>query len=515
MHFCRFLKLTAKDEDFSEATIMELRQFFCSWSQDAVQLPLCAPLGRKQLMQRCIGLLLLQLQTNFDCSMQQQKFLECICRSDVGDICDLLDFCLLHRIFSVAAPWLLKLGIEYEQLVRRDSAEYKRLVDALTEAKAYEEALQLATLLQLPLADIVYAKWLAELEGGKLRRHEEYEQEIEQHALPPDILVNFLLQAAGQQPEQQQLRRRYELLQSALGVIKQHHLFPNECFDRDQIEYDMVMCYLQLEPQQAESLPIYHSEYFEQIMQQERCVLYKSFSELKELAGIDDLSVANKSRLSDEMEQRLNELLNLLLDEGDIVEALRLQELFEFRPNDLRFIVFAMALAEGMTSIVNLSSKERQLLSDIEKSTFPKFNRLTLNQNPSGRCSSGNLSGSCSTLEFEEIPPKEKQQTLDTLLGIGSKLKHGVELGRRIVLCYRAAMYLDKEYIDVLRTKDVSVLLKSAAEEECLQRLLVVSDIHISARLTPKEVEKIIKLYFGHSLIVNFLFRLLNLSLWS
>lgn len=487
MHLCRFLKLTAKDQDFSDATIFELRQFFCSWSRDEVQLPLSiVPLGRKQIMQRCLGLLLIQLQTNFDCSMQQQRFLDCICRSDVGDICELLDFCLLHRIFCVAAPWIRKLGIEY--------AEYKRLLDALIEAKAYEEALQLATLLQLPLADIVYAKWLAELEAGKLRLHEEYEQEIDQHALPPDILVNFLLQAAGQQPEQPELRRRYELLQSALGVIKQHHLFPNECFDRDQIEYDMVMCYLQLDSQ-AEPLPIYHSEYFEQIMRQERCVLYKSFSELKELAGIDDLSVANKSRLTDEMENRLNDLLNLLLDEGDIVEALRLQELFEYRPNDLRFIVFAMALAEGMTSIMNLSSKERQLLSDIEKSTFPKFNRLTLNQNPMGRCSS-DLSGSCSTLEFEEIPPKEKQQTLDTLLGIGSKLKHGVELGRRIVLCYRAAMYLDKEYIDVLRTKDVSVLLKSAAEEECLQRLLVVSDIHISARLTPKEVTKHIKSNF-------------------
>ncbi|KAH8407414.1 hypothetical protein KR222_008422 [Zaprionus bogoriensis] len=493
VHLCRFLKLTARDQDFSDATIVELRQFLCSWSQDAVQLPLCAPLPRKQLMQRCIGLLLLQLQTNFECSLQQQQFLECICRSDVGDICDLLDFCLLHRIFSVAAPWIRKLGIEYEQLVRRDSAEYKRLVDALTEAKAYEQALQLAALLQLPLADIVYAKWLAELEAGQLRLHAEYEREIEQHALPPGILVNFLLQAAGQpetelELEQQQLRRRYELLQSALGVIKQHHLFPNESFDRDQIEYDMVLCYLQLELTE-ESIPvsIYHSEYFEQIMLQERCVLYKSFSELKELAGIDDLSIASKSRLTAQMELRLDELLNLLLDEGDIVEALRLQELFEFRPNDLRFIVFAMALAEGMTSIINLSSKERQLLSDIEKSTFPKFNRLTLNQNSLGRCNS-DLSGSCSTLEFEEIPAKEKQQTLDTLLGIGSKLKHGVELGRRIVLCYRAAMYLDKEYLDVLRTKDVSVLLKSAAEEECLQRLLVVSDIHISTRLTPKEI---------------------------
>ncbi|XP_017003047.3 spatacsin [Drosophila takahashii] len=493
-HLCRFLQLTAHQEDFSDATIVELRQFFFSWSQNSVTLPLCGALPRKQVMQRSIGLLIIQLQSNFDCILQQQRFLDCICRSDVGDICDLLDFCLLHKVFGVAATWLRELSIDLEQLVKKDSLEYRRLVDALTEARAYEEALQLATLLQLPLSDIVYRKWMAELEAGELRPHQEYEKEIQQHALAPAILVNFLLQAASS--VSQVGLRRYELLQSTLGVIKQHHLFPNESFDRDQIEYDMVLCYLQLPEDQLSQLSIYHSEYFEQIMLQERCVLYKSFSELKELAGIDDLSISDKTRLTPEMEARLMTLLNTLLDKGDIVEALRLQELFEFRPNDLRFIVFAMALAEGMTSISNLSSKERQLLGEIEKSAFPKFNRITLNQNVVSRWDS-DLSDSCSdsvAMEFEEIPSKEKQQTLDTLLGIGSKLKYGVELGRRIVLAYRAAMYLDKEYLDVLRTKDAGILLKSAAAEDCLQRLLVVSDIQISTRMTPKEIAECIAL---------------------
>ncbi|KAH8402411.1 hypothetical protein KR009_011843 [Drosophila setifemur] len=490
-HLCRFLQLTAHQEDFSDATIVELRQFFFSWSQDAVTLPLCGPLPRKQVMQRSIGLLLIELQSNFDCILLQQRFLDCICRSDVGDICDLLDFCLLHKVFGVAATWLRELAIDLEQLVKRDSVEYKRLVDALTEARAYEEALQLATLLQLPLSNIVYGKWLAELETGKIRPHQEYEREIEQHALPPAILVNFLLQAASSAGQVD--LRRYELLQSALGVIKQHHLFPNESFDRDQIEYDMVLCYLQLPEDNISQLAIYHSEYYEQIMLQERCVLYKSFSELKELAGIDDLTIASKSPLNSEMENRLDALLNILLDEGDIVEALRLQELFEFRPKDLRFIVFAMALAEGMTSISNLSKKERSLLAEIEKSAFPKFNRITLNQNVISRWDS-DLSDSCSENLFEEIPSKEKQQTLDTLLGIGSKLKYGVELGRRIVLAYRAAMHLDKEYQDVLRTKDASILLKSAASEDCLQRLLVVSDIQISTRMTPSEIAESLSL---------------------
>ncbi|XP_017079110.1 spatacsin [Drosophila eugracilis] len=493
-HLCRFLHLTAHQEDFSDATIVELRQYFFNWSQNSITLPLCGSLPKNQVMQRSIGLLLIQLQSNFDCILQQQRFLDCICRSDVGDICDLLDFCLLHKVFGVAATSLRELSIDLEQLVRRDSTEYRRLVDALTEARAYDKALQLASLLQLPLSDIVYGKWMAELEAGELRPHKEYEMDIQQHALAPAILVNFLLQAASSVG--QVGLQRYELLQSTLGVIKQHHLFPNESFDRDQIEYDMVLCYLQLPEDQISQLSIYHSEYFEQIMLQERCVLYKSFSELKELAGIDDLSISDKTQLTSDMEARLNTLLNTLLDEGDIVEALRLQELFEFRPNDLRFIVFAMALAEGMTSISNLSSKERQLLGEIEKSAFPKFNRITLNQNVMTRWES-DLSDSCSdsvAMEFEEIPSKEKQQTLDTLLGIGSKLKYGIELGRRIVLAYRAAMYLDKEYLDVLRTKDAGILLKSAAAEDCLQRLLVVSDIQISTRMTPKEIAECLAL---------------------
>lgn len=51
-------------------------------------------------------------------------------------------------------------------------------------------------------------------------------------------------------------------------------------------------------------------------------------------------------------------------------------------------------------------------------------------------------------------------------------------------------MYLDKEYLDVLRTKDASILLKSAAKDDCLQKLLVVSDVLTSTQMTPMEVCK-------------------------
>lgn len=104
---------------------------------------------------------------------------------------------------------------------------------------------------------------------------------------------------------------------------------------------------------------------------------------------------------------------------------------------------------------------------------------------------STDLSDSCSTLEFEEIPCKEKRETLEAIQGIVSRLKYGQNIGKRILMVYRAAMYLDKEYLDVLRTKEVEVLLKSAAEEGCLHKLLVVSDIFNSNQLTPEEIAEL------------------------
>lgn len=55
-------------------------------------------------------------------------------------------------------------------------------------------------------------------------------------------------------------------------------------------------------------------------------------------------------------------------------------------------------------------------------------------------------------------------------------------------MTWRAAMYLDKEYVDVLKTKDPYVLLESAIQEDCLQKLIVMSDIMTSMKMTHKEI---------------------------
>lgn len=509
VHLFRFLHLSTQSE-FGVATVHELRSYCLAWSNDEMHLPLNPWSRREKLMKYTIRLLLLHLQNNFESVTDQLKFLTCVCKSGLSDVAGQLDFCMLKEFCDIlqmsgsGATQRFPLNfIQLSQLDHSDIKEYERVLDCVLEAKEYDVAVRLASLLQKPISDIVYSKWVSELETqlalpfpDKFDNYTfpfvQYEQEVSAHSLPPETLVNFLLYAASHLPVHAYLSR-YNVLQKALNVIKHHHLFPNESFDRDQIEYDMIVNYLVLqEGSEANKLTLYHSEYYEEIMLPERCVLYKSFLELKELAGIEDLNISNKVQLSGEQSKRLESLLNNLLDEGDIVEALRLQELFNVRPLELRFLVFCMALAESMSTVYSLSDEERQLLSEVERSSFSKFTKRTLCAGPSGSGGVGYLSDSCSTLEFEEIPSKEKQETLTILQGIGSKLKYGVNLAKRIISCYRAAMYLDKEYIDVLRTKDVQVLLQSIAEEGCLHRLLVVSDILTSTQMKSHEIAELL-----------------------
>lgn len=49
-------------------------------------------------------------------------------------------------------------------------------------------------------------------------------------------------------------------------------------------------------------------------------------------------------------------------------------------------------------------------------------------------------------------------------------------------------MYLDQEYVDVLKTKDAYLLLESATREDCLYKLDVMNDIMVSMEMTKQEV---------------------------
>lgn len=71
-------------------------------------------------------------------------------------------------------------------------------------------------------------------------------------------------------------------------------------------------------------------------------------------------------------------------------------------------------------------------------------------------------------------------------------MKCGDKLGQRIAMVFRAAMHLEKEYLDVLQTKDPYILLQNTIDDPCVNRLLVMSDIMTSMEMTGTEIANFI-----------------------
>lgn len=68
-------------------------------------------------------------------------------------------------------------------------------------------------------------------------------------------------------------------------------------------------------------------------------------------------------------------------------------------------------------------------------------------------------------------------------------------------MAFRAAMHLEKEYLDVLQTKDPYVLLQNAIVDPCLNRLLVMSDIMTSMQMTGNEIANFIAEQIARAII--------------
>lgn len=93
---------------------------------------------------------------------------------------------------------------------------------------------------------------------------------------------------------------------------------------------------------------------------------------------------------------------------------------------------------------------------------------------------------------------------------MAARVKHGTNIGHRIAMTWRAAMYLDKEYVDVIKTKDPYILLESAIQEDCLNKLDVISDIMTSMQMSKQEVSFAPLFCRSKELNLFFFYRLLN-----
>lgn len=339
--FTAFLSETSHYK-FTDDTTNYLQDYLYEVSDDMVVLNGTVKLPVKEMLLFSISLLIEYLKQSFDSMEHCQLLLDSICVSGVSNYIDFIDFRVIAAINRIICFTSVRINIDELVVIRDDTSipetdqgdtnlststyqqtnEYMRICEELVAEKAFENAMEIADLLSLPKDTIVYEQWIHTFETQSSFDFDVYDRDIELHSLPPLILVNFLMFVADKMHYND--TKRYAVLKKILDTIKKHHLHPNENFHRDTIECDMIKCALR-NTDPIENLEVYNSEYFETIMLEERGVLFKSFLDLKDLSGVDELTILNKDTLNKDELGRLETLMNRLLDQGDIVQALRLQ----------------------------------------------------------------------------------------------------------------------------------------------------------------------------------------------
>lgn len=324
--------------DFSFDVIKALQTYLNEVNENNVTLSCLTNYHRDQMMDLTISILVEYVSKSFDSAEHRQLLLESLCASGISDYTSTIDFCMIKTINKTLCFTSVELNIE--ALLRSPSAsnisdsndnvsenvymqlEYQRICNELCAEKSFAKAMEIADLLCVPKDNIVYESWIHAFKSDANFCLDTCECEAEEMALSPLLLLSFLLFIADELPYEDP--KKYKILKKALDAIKKHHLRTCENVNRDRIEYDLVMCFLR-NSQHLDEQDMYHSEYFEAVMSVERYVLYKSFMNLKQMAGVDELTVLNREPLNNYELGRLEELMNTLLDKGDVVQALRLQ----------------------------------------------------------------------------------------------------------------------------------------------------------------------------------------------
>lgn len=442
--FTKFLSETSRYK-FTADVANSLEEYVGELSEQNVQFLAWTP---EELQEFSMELLIEYVKQSFDSMEHCQLLLDCVCSTGIGDtIATPIDYCTVAAINRIIRFTGVRLNIDemmrhpvptdvdesastLDQVGSLSSVfarnEYLRISDELIAMNAFDSAMELAELLGLPKDTVVYKRWVHLFETQHSLDLDACDRELEQYGLSPLILIDFLTFVASRIDFAEP--KKFAVLRKILDTSRKHQLHPNEGFQRDAIEFDLVKCVLRNGEPIVDDTFVYNSEFYETIMRDERVVLFKSFLALKELSGVNELSVSNKEPLTREEIVRFESLMNRLLDQGDIVQALRLQAMFNHRTLDLHYLVFCMALAEGLASLYDLSVEQKQMLNEGLKAAASKFNRRTLRLKRFSSSSPVNknfLESIDSTrIDFEEIPPGAKQDILDAIQVYSCDLQH-------------------------------------------------------------------------------------------
>ncbi|GLH06998.1 Uncharacterized protein GBIM_12563 [Gryllus bimaculatus] len=362
--------------------------------------------------------------------------------------------------------------------------EVNRCLQELSQSKQFSCALQLASASGLCRDPVLVAQWSDKFEQSAKRPlgrsflgfWKKCDDTFHSEKVYPHTAAKFFQFHAEKLTD---LEEKFHVLQLAVSWLQEALLKVTDFCPVDfkkemaSVELNMWNCWLQA----SYELPLGTENTNPEM-------LYSTKNVILEQAGVTDMIISPE--ISNEEKQKVHVLLGKLLDLGSMVSACRVEAMYGVKHQDLNILLLCLGLAEGTVSPYELTSEQRLLFSEVSTTRTLSHRRRAL------MSSISTLSHSPGTnsllVDYVEIPPRDRQDTLTALEKLTGRLEHGTAIGNRVVMCYRVAMNLDLNYLEVLVMREPLNLLKTALADDCLNKFIVASDIITAAQINSTEV---------------------------
>lgn len=484
--FTKFL-LHTKNGDFANMESL-LKVFIVRLSEHDYKMIVLK--GKEKLLPFIFRCLILHLQFNIRFGLQKEQYLECLHRSEVSQFVRKIDFGFLKKLSKILEQTCTRVNYEiFLEGDKRSMKEIEKILGELIHADHFKEAIEITELMKMPKSDFVFKLWrrMYEKEDQKQTSFdiEKYLTYVEAFELNIEIFIKFLSSIVDNMIDSIE---KYKILKFILK---------NSKTGSDSLEYDVIYLYVRLKCENIENLEPLTSKYYQDIISKEKNLIHESLYELKSIAKIDDLSISFKSLTNKAEKEELENLIFYLLDLNDIVQVLRIQEMFGCAPEDLKILVYMLSVCEGLTSIYDITKQERQTISSFGQMSniFNKFTLRSLRTSNANSMSSSMISTDLNeSFPSESTKFHENKETFAALQGLASKIKHGVKYGQRIVLIYRASLFLNRsfKFSELMKMRSAHEFLELATSCESENILLVMSDIIQAMGMTEIEVAEFV-----------------------
>lgn len=332
--------------------------------------------GKDESMRFTMRCIIKHLQLNFKSILHQEKYLEALCRSEISQFSAKVDFVFLKKMCKILERTNMR--VDFEMLSGKDKKvltnAVEKICESLIDDHQFEAAIEVSDLMDLPKGDFVYKWWIhmwnCEDRNSKNFETKKYMKYVSKYHLSIDVMIKFLNTVVK---DLEPCVKKFNMMKFIL-----RNSWIENATQLDALEYEIILLYVMLKADDpAIDLKPLMSDYFETVIVKEKLIVHNSLYELKSIAKIDELTVDQKMLEDAKQLEQLDELILKLLDAGDIVQVLRIQEMFGRAPEDLKLLVYIMSIAEGINSIYDISKEERKMISSYGLMSN-KFNRFTL-----------------------------------------------------------------------------------------------------------------------------------------